>query len=127
MRDAPYGNDIEALAASHADQTRRFGSAGLAIGGIVGGAVQCILAPRLAILGALAADPAAERAVARGVVDIATVELRLRVSAALPPEAITALGAALGSMRDDGTAEAIEARASRPVLFARTGGSLSAR
>ncbi len=117
VRDAPYGSAIQTLAHPHAGQTLTFGNAALAIAAIVEGRAQCVLAPRLALLGALAAAPAAEAALARRVVDVATTELYLNFAASVPPETVARFRAALQGLADEGAAEAIEAKAARPVLF----------
>lgn len=117
VRDAPYGSEIQALAEPRADQTPAFGNAALAIAAIVEGKAQCVLAPRLALLDALAAVPAAEAALARSVVDVAESELYLHFAASVPPDTVAAFRKALQGHAEEGTADEIEAKAARPILF----------
>lgn len=115
--DAPHGAEVSALAAAAGELTIRFASADLALAGIVTGRAHCILAPRLAILGALATNADAETVMARQPVDIAATALRLRFSSDVPSDTVAAVDAAIAALSTDGTLRDIERKAGRPVLF----------
>jgi len=118
VRDAPYRPDIRALVdESPVGRTLGFSHVGPALAALAGGTADCLVAPRLAILGALAADPALESAVAYRATDLGGTDLRLRYGAGVAPATVAALDAAFAGLRADGTAARLETRAARPVLL----------
>ena len=118
VRDVPYEPDIVAAAASApAGQTVHAGSIDKAFGALMAGAVSCIVAPKLALLDAVARIPEAESAIARRAVNLGFADLRFGFSPTLAPDIVTAFNAAIVEVQEDGTAEALEADASRPILL----------
>ncbi len=114
----PYSAAVTAMVTGpRAADTLRFVDAGAAVGAVAAGRAQCLVASRLAILGALSARPGLDSAVARGGVELGVVELRLRYAARVAVETIAAIDSAILAERADGSAAALEARASRPILL----------
>lgn len=119
VRDAPYRPDIMTLTASApaADRTVSFGTTGAGLAVIVEEAIECLVAPRLAILSAVAAAPENESFFARRAIDLGGTELRLRFGDHVSPATAGAVDAALTSLSKDGTIAELEERAARPVML----------
>lgn len=118
VRDASYPAAVAAVAAAApAERTPRFGDAAAAVTAVVAGEADCVAAPRLALLDAVAAAPGTEAAVARKGTAIGAAELRLRFATGVAPATVARLDAALAAMRDDGSIAALVTEAGRPVLL----------
>jgi polar amino acid transport system substrate-binding protein len=118
VQDAPYSPGVAALTTgARADRTLQFADAGTGLAAMAAGEAQCIVASRIAILGALTAAPQLEKLIAWRATDLATVRIGIRYAGTVPAATIAAIDRAILALRADGTAAALEARLARPVLL----------